>query len=536
MKRRRNILWATVGAGVAAAACLLPGGNLLNPPAAQGEPCTSSYQCADGLACRCGRCLGPQDPDSCGPDGSSSPRCPQEVPFCYRACGDFTPAAAATCEGSVWRCSDGVRPEDCPPDLCWGPPGPGQVCVNGAYACIHGEVPPHGCITPDGCNLPDGGPAAPPACRHSTTCQGTAAECAELWCSQGTVAPGVCAAGRWVCTQGVLASACGAECLGDPPTCFAFCGAAATLAPANCGAAGWQCAAGTLRASCPEDTCWEPRPAAASTCIQGVWQCGQAGPGPGGGCLTPGACNGTPPACFETACCTDPANPAVCEDFAWTCGARNLQSECDARPLCAPTPDAGPADAALPRDASSPVDGGTDAGAAQDSGAPADGGAPADSGSPLDGGTQDAADAADAALWTSLPQGMASTPPCGQDVLEVNNRFADVNGLGVALGSYGMLPGNGLAMCNGDVDLFYVVVSATALVDAQVLYSGGPVQAAVYGPNGVLATLSAAPDQMGFSVLAVSGVAVPADGVVVVAVDSPMSAATAAYSITLGAM
>jgi hypothetical protein len=62
--------------------------------------------------------------------------CEGNAPFCVEFCGsDYLPGQAACVDGK-WKCpAPWVLIKDCPPNTCWGPPTPGEVCGPDGWEC-----------------------------------------------------------------------------------------------------------------------------------------------------------------------------------------------------------------------------------------------------------------------------------------------------------------------------------------------------------------------------------------------------------------
>ncbi|MBI5494618.1 MAG: hypothetical protein HY904_06280 [Deltaproteobacteria bacterium] len=464
--------------------------------APEGAGCARSWECADGLRCACGRCLLPGSPECTVLDASANGgTCAPPQPTCHLACGDYAPAPTAVpaCASGRWQCPDGVLVEDCPTETCWGPPAPGQVCTGGTWSCEYGSAGDAGCFTPGACSEADGGVPVVPGCVYAASCPGSEAQCLATWCEQGELFAAACIAARWQCAEGVAEERCSSACQGTAPSCHPACGDPMVLGVAGCAAGGWTCVPGVARTACPPGTCWGTPPAGSAGCLDGGWVC-PGGAAPGGGCFTDGGCTdaGTAPACFTDPCCQSPALPALCVDYAWSCGVDTSDTACAARPFCPrdaghpPPADGGPADASdggPPGDASAPdaapVDaGGTDAAVPSDAGPP-DGAVPADDAGAADASVTDGG----ADGGSGLPVG-GPTPACGVDLLEPNNRATDVV---VSLpGVFGALPGNGLRTCEGDYDLFlFQAPAAGTLVATASCAVGEVVSVALFSSGGL---------------------------------------------------
>lgn len=486
----------------------------------------------------CGTCQPQGTPAVCRPlDASAAGQgCSGQPPVCFRACGDFTPASPslASCGTAGWGCTGGVMLEDCPTDVCWGEARVGQVCVDGHWICQYGEARPGVCLTPGACESLDGGPTVAPGCVYAPTCQGTMQDCAPTWCSQGVVTPAVCAAGRFQCAQGMLVDSC-TTCAGDAPTCHAACGDNTVVAVGICQGGLWACPNGVARTACPPSVCWGARPAGSVGCVDGVWACGDAGPAPGRGCLTPGACLGPAPECYPDLCCTQASTPAQCADLAWSCGSWSTLQDCGERPFCPSLLDGGFVDAGR-------LDGGALDAATSDA-APLDAGVvdldaatpdAAEAGPAQDAGAVDAAttDAAQEPVDASVPMG-GSTPVCGDDVYEPNNTVAQV--APVLPGPFGsFLGGSPLQVCLGDVDLWPFQVPAGAMVTVALEHTmGAQVTLDLFAPDGTFLARGMPSGMSGGRDTQVLVATVAGAGTVLVAITSD-DMVTAAYAMTVG--
>jgi hypothetical protein len=353
-------VWATLGLGLAA--CPHDTRGLV-----EGASCERSLQCADGLLCNTCTpvCSSVQAEDGCRQRLASPIQCSGAVPVCFVACGTLEPTeSGARCTPDGWRCvEEGVFAEDCPTDICWGEPQPGQVCDHGEWRCMHGQSPLGLCYTPGLCDPQIAGLAIAPGCRHTAACSGTVSECQDVWCTDGVDSPAPCIGGTWRCEEGIANTSCPVRCgLGEPPACYAACGDPVAVAAATCSTEGWHCPSGdVLQASCPAQTCWTAAPPTAVACEDGEWLCGDGQPAQAEGCVTPTGCvDAEPkPACFENVCCHGEPSEPTCVDNAWHCGSQNTLLDCAARPFCSVTADAGGfADAAQGVDGGAAGDGG----------------------------------------------------------------------------------------------------------------------------------------------------------------------------------
>ncbi|NOZ00800.1 MAG: hypothetical protein GXP54_02795 [Deltaproteobacteria bacterium] len=61
--------------------------------------------------------------------------CEGWAPMCASICGSDAFVGQAVCINDKWVCEKGILIDDCPPNTCWGPPAPGEVCGPNAWEC-----------------------------------------------------------------------------------------------------------------------------------------------------------------------------------------------------------------------------------------------------------------------------------------------------------------------------------------------------------------------------------------------------------------
>lgn len=200
--------------------------SFLAPPATsgarEGARCSANVDCASGLVCECGSCAKPTGmPSRCL---ALDDACGDEPSDCFRACGDPSVVGKAACVGGRESCSSsgGVLESSCPPETCWEPPGPGEVCVDGELQCEHGRAANGQCYTDD--------------------CEGSPRECVSACADGSEPFSEVCLASQWQCEGGLPIEGCG-ECVGALPACVLSCSTLEPVGSAACSAElEWSCA------------------------------------------------------------------------------------------------------------------------------------------------------------------------------------------------------------------------------------------------------------------------------------------------------